>query len=98
MAEYYRQSAFITSVLAGFAFTFAATLLVGAREHRAGVVGGLSRTRGLDRLSAGYSRDDIQRSSRRELPRAVQLGPGSSRSVHSDALNLISPRHPFSRC
>ncbi len=36
MAEYYRQSAFISSILAGFAFTFAGTLLVGAREHRAG--------------------------------------------------------------
>jgi len=36
MAEYYRQSAFISSVLAGFAFSFAGTLLVGARDHRAG--------------------------------------------------------------
>jgi hypothetical protein len=36
MAEYYRQFAFVSSVLAGFAFTFAGTLLVGAREHRAG--------------------------------------------------------------
>lgn len=36
MAEYYRQSAFISSVLAGFAFSFAGTLLVASREHRAG--------------------------------------------------------------
>jgi hypothetical protein len=36
MAEYYRQSAFMSSVLAGFAFSFAGTLLVASREHRAG--------------------------------------------------------------
>ena len=36
MAEYYRQIAFVSSVLAGFAFAFYGTLLVAAREHRAG--------------------------------------------------------------
>jgi hypothetical protein len=36
MAELYRQFAFVSSVLAGFAFTFYGTLLVAAREHRAG--------------------------------------------------------------
>jgi hypothetical protein len=36
MAEYYRQFAFVSSVLAGFAFTFYGTLLVAEREHRAG--------------------------------------------------------------
>jgi hypothetical protein len=36
MAEYYRQFAFVSSVLAGFAFAFYGTLLVAAREHRAG--------------------------------------------------------------
>jgi hypothetical protein len=36
MAEFYRQFAFVSSVLAGFAFTFYGTLLVAAREHRAG--------------------------------------------------------------
>jgi hypothetical protein len=36
MTEYYRQFAFVSSVLAGFAFAFYGTLLVAAREHRAG--------------------------------------------------------------
>jgi hypothetical protein len=36
MAEFYRQFALVSSVLAGFAFTFYGTLLVAAREHRAG--------------------------------------------------------------
>jgi hypothetical protein len=36
MAEFYRQFAFVSSVLAGFAFAFYGTLLVAAREHRAG--------------------------------------------------------------
>jgi hypothetical protein len=36
MAEYYRQFAFVSSVLAGFAFAFYGTLLLAAREHRAG--------------------------------------------------------------
>ena len=36
MAEYYRQFAFVSSVLAGFAFAFYGTLLMAAREHRAG--------------------------------------------------------------
>ena len=36
MAEFSRQFAFISSVLAGFAFAFYGTLLVAAREHRAG--------------------------------------------------------------
>jgi len=36
MAEFYRQFAFVSSVLAGFAFTFYGTLLVAAHEHRAG--------------------------------------------------------------
>jgi len=36
MAELYRQFARVSSVLAGFAFTFYGTLLVAAREHRAG--------------------------------------------------------------
>ena len=36
MAEFYRQFAFVSSVLAGFAFTFYGTLLVAAREHRTG--------------------------------------------------------------
>jgi hypothetical protein len=36
MAEFYRQFAFVSSVLAGFAFTFYGTLLVAEREHRAG--------------------------------------------------------------
>ena len=35
MAEYYRQFAFVSSVLAGFAFTFYATLLAINRPHRA---------------------------------------------------------------
>jgi len=35
MAEYYRQFAFVSSVLAGFAFTFYATLLAVPRESRA---------------------------------------------------------------
>ena len=36
MAEFYRQFAFVSSVLAGFAFAFYGTLLTAAREHRAG--------------------------------------------------------------
>ena len=36
MAELCRQFAFVSSVLAGFAFAFYGTLLVGAREHRVG--------------------------------------------------------------
>jgi len=36
MAEFYRQFAFVSSVLAGFAFAFYGTLLVAAREHRTG--------------------------------------------------------------
>ncbi len=36
MAEYYRQFAFVSSVLAGFAFTFYGTLLVASRGHRTG--------------------------------------------------------------
>jgi hypothetical protein len=36
MAEFCRQFAFVSSVLAGFAFAFYGTLLVAAREHRAG--------------------------------------------------------------
>ena len=36
MAEFYRQFAFVSSVLAGFAFAFYGTLLVAARQHRAG--------------------------------------------------------------
>src|SRR5215831_9207033 len=36
MAEFARQFAFVSSVLAGFAFAFYGTLLVAAREHRAG--------------------------------------------------------------
>jgi len=36
MAEFSRQFAFVSSVLAGFAFAFYGTLLVAAREHRAG--------------------------------------------------------------
>jgi hypothetical protein len=36
MAEYCRQFAFVSSVLAGFAFAFYGTLLAAAREHRAG--------------------------------------------------------------
>ena len=36
MAEFCRQFAFVSSVLAGFAFAFYRTLLVAAREHRAG--------------------------------------------------------------
>jgi len=36
MAEYYRQFAFVSSVLAGFAFAFYGTLLVAARERKAG--------------------------------------------------------------
>jgi hypothetical protein len=36
MAEYYRQFAFVSSVLAGFAFAFYGTLLVAVPEHRAG--------------------------------------------------------------
>ena len=35
MGEYYRQFAFVSSVLAGFAFTFYATLLAINRPHRA---------------------------------------------------------------
>lgn len=35
MAEYYRQFAFVSSVLAGFAFTFYATLLSIDRQNRA---------------------------------------------------------------
>ncbi len=35
MGEYYRQFAFVSSVLAGFAFTFYATLLAINRSHRA---------------------------------------------------------------
>ena len=35
MAEYYRQFAFVSSVLAGFAFTFYATLLAIDRQKRA---------------------------------------------------------------
>lgn len=35
MTEYYRQFAFVSSVLAGFAFTFYATLLTVSRENRA---------------------------------------------------------------
>ena len=34
MAEYYRQFAFVSSVLAGFAFTFYATLLAIDRQNR----------------------------------------------------------------
>jgi hypothetical protein len=36
MAEFYRQFAFVSSVLAGFSFTFYGTLLIAARRHRAG--------------------------------------------------------------
>jgi hypothetical protein len=36
MAEFYRQFALVSSVLAGFALTFCGTLLVAAREHRPG--------------------------------------------------------------
>jgi hypothetical protein len=36
MAEYCRQFAFVSSVLAGFAFAFYGTLLVAACEHRVG--------------------------------------------------------------
>ena len=36
MAEFSRQFAFVSSVLAGFAFAFYGSLLVAAREHRAG--------------------------------------------------------------
>ena len=36
MAEFSRQFAFVSSVLAGFAFAFYGTLLVAAREHKAG--------------------------------------------------------------
>jgi hypothetical protein len=36
MAEFYRQFGFVSSVLAGFSFTFYGTLLVAARHHRAG--------------------------------------------------------------
>ena len=35
MAEYYRQFAFVSSVLAGFAFTFYGALLVASSTHRA---------------------------------------------------------------
>ncbi len=38
MTEYYRQFAFVSSVLAGFAFTFYATLLTVSRENRAASV------------------------------------------------------------
>lgn len=34
MAEYYRQFAFVSSVLAGFAFTFYGTLLVASSTHK----------------------------------------------------------------
>ncbi|MDR2013016.1 MAG: hypothetical protein LBQ20_08250 [Rhodanobacter sp.] len=36
MAEFFQQFAFISSVLAGFSFTFYGTLLTVTREHRAG--------------------------------------------------------------
>ena len=36
MAEFCRQFAFVSSVLAGFAFAFYGALLAAAREHRAG--------------------------------------------------------------
>ena len=36
MAEFYRQFAFVSSVLAGFSFTFYGTLLIAARRHQAG--------------------------------------------------------------
>ena len=36
MAEFYRQFAFVSSVLVGFSFTFYGTLLIAARQHRAG--------------------------------------------------------------
>jgi hypothetical protein len=36
MAEFYRQFAFVSSVLAGFSFTFYGTLLIAARQHRPG--------------------------------------------------------------
>jgi hypothetical protein len=35
MAEFYRQFAFVSSVLAGFSFTFYGTLLIAARQHPA---------------------------------------------------------------
>ena len=41
MDEYYRQFAFVSSVLAGFAFTFYAALLAIGRESRAASVGSL---------------------------------------------------------
>jgi hypothetical protein len=36
MADFYRQFAFVSSVLAGFSFTFYGTLLMATREHWAG--------------------------------------------------------------
>jgi hypothetical protein len=36
MAEFYRQFAFVSSVLAGFAFTFYGTLLMASPKHRVG--------------------------------------------------------------
>jgi hypothetical protein len=49
MAEYYRQFAFVSSVLAGFAFTFYATLLAINRPHSC------SAQRNLEEFASCYT-------------------------------------------
>jgi hypothetical protein len=59
MAEYSRQFALVSSVLAGFAFAFYGTLLVAAREHRAGEWAAFFCSCGFRGFSAGYTGNDI---------------------------------------
>ena len=58
--EYYRQFAFVSSVLAGFAFSFYGVLLSASARHRAAKPGGPLGSDGLYCTFARYTRNDFR--------------------------------------
>ena len=95
MAEFYRQFAFVSSVLAGFAFTFYGTLLVAEREHRARV-GSISCSRGVRGLSARYTRHDIWCCACRQPVERVQCIDFGGGSANRAALDVVPRRRGIS--
>ena len=81
MADFYRKFAFVSSVLAGFSFTFYGTLLMAAREHRAGTWAAFLAVAASVAFLPVTLGDDIHRCSRRQPAERVQhikCGSGSA--------------------
>ena len=92
MAEYSRQFAFVSSVLAGFAFAFYGTLLVAAREHRAGewaAFFAVAASVAFLPVTLGMTFNAVRTANQ---PKELSISAAAAESANRTALDVVSLR------